>query len=111
MSSCWCAPTDDVLGGADVPKSVGAGRAGAEQLEFVFVVDCSGSMGGMRITEARRAMKLFLMSLPAPCLFNIFRFGSSFQQLFPVCACASHHLTSLCSHALTRACACRKARS
>jgi len=51
--------------------------------EFVFIVDCSGSMGGVRITEARRAMKLFLMSLPPTCEFNIVRFGSSYQKLFP----------------------------
>eukprot|EP00026_Physarum_polycephalum_P002803 Phypoly_transcript_02811.p1 GENE.Phypoly_transcript_02811~~Phypoly_transcript_02811.p1 ORF type:complete len:793 (+),score=145.93 Phypoly_transcript_02811:189-2381(+) len=54
-----------------------------EGYEFVFIVDCSGSMGGTPIESAKRAMKIFLQSLPEGCTFNILRFGSSFQALYP----------------------------
>jgi Mg-chelatase subunit ChlD len=51
--------------------------------EFLFVIDCSGSMGGDdKIGLARKAMLLFLKSLPTNCRFNIIRFGSIFEPLF-----------------------------
>jgi len=51
--------------------------------EFIFVVDCSGSMQDEnKIGLARQAMLLFLKSLPVDSHFNIIRFGSSHQTLF-----------------------------
>ena len=51
--------------------------------EYLFVIDCSGSMAGeSRIGLARKAMLLFLKSLPTNCRFNIIRFGSRFEALF-----------------------------
>lgn len=51
--------------------------------EFIFVVDCSGSMGDEnKIGFARQAMLLFLKSLPLNCHFNIIRFGSTHKTLF-----------------------------
>jgi hypothetical protein len=51
--------------------------------EFIFVVDCSGSMEDEnKIGFARQAMLLFLKSLPVNCHFNIIRFGSSYETLF-----------------------------
>jgi hypothetical protein len=51
--------------------------------EFIFVVDCSGSMSDEnKIGLARQAMILFLRSLPLNCHFNIIRFGSQYRSLF-----------------------------
>ncbi|CAF3678626.1 unnamed protein product [Rotaria sp. Silwood1] len=51
--------------------------------EFFFVLDCSCSMeGDDKIGLARKAMLLFLKSLPVNCRFNIIRFGSHFSALF-----------------------------
>jgi len=51
--------------------------------EFIFVVDCSGSMRDEnKIGLARQAMLLFLKSLPVDSHFNIVRFGSSHTTLF-----------------------------
>ncbi|CAF3638431.1 unnamed protein product [Rotaria sp. Silwood1] len=51
--------------------------------EFLFVIDCSGSMeDNNKIGLARKAMLLFLKSLPVKCRFNIIRFGSNFAPLF-----------------------------
>ena len=51
--------------------------------EFIFVVDCSGSMEDEnKIELARQAMLLFLKSLPVESHFNIIRFGSSHVSLF-----------------------------
>ncbi|CAF1273120.1 unnamed protein product [Adineta steineri] len=51
--------------------------------EFIFIVDCSGSMADEgKIGLARQALLLFLKSLPVNCQFNIVRFGSTHQTLF-----------------------------
>jgi hypothetical protein len=51
--------------------------------EFIFIVDCSGSMKDEnKIEFARQAILLFLKSIPVYCHFNIIRFGSRYQTLF-----------------------------
>jgi hypothetical protein len=50
--------------------------------EFVFVVDCSGSMSGERIRRARDCLHIFIRSLPPNSFFNVIRFGSAFESLF-----------------------------
>ncbi|CAF3800096.1 unnamed protein product [Adineta steineri] len=51
--------------------------------EFIFVIDCSGSMQSEnKIELARQAMLIFLKSLPVNCYFNIVRFGSKYKCLF-----------------------------
>ena len=51
--------------------------------EFIFIIDCSGSMQDEnKIGLARQAMLLFLKSLPINCHFNIVRFGSQYKTLF-----------------------------
>ncbi|HNV72056.1 MAG TPA: VWA domain-containing protein, partial [Candidatus Ozemobacteraceae bacterium] len=47
-----------------------------------FVIDCSGSMGGESIAEARRAVELCIRSLNEGDLFQIVCFGSSFRFVF-----------------------------
>ena len=45
---------------------------------------CSGSMAmGTQIEDARRAMHIFLRSIPEGAYFNFYLFGSSFTSLFP----------------------------
>ncbi|XP_029812836.1 von Willebrand factor A domain-containing protein 5A isoform X2 [Suricata suricatta] len=60
--------------------------------EFVFLMDCSGSMhcpiskqdkSQLRIEAAKETLILLLKSLPINCYFNIYRFGSSFEAFFP----------------------------
>ena len=50
--------------------------------EVVFIVDCSGSMQGDSISEARNALQLCLRSLNPGDVFQIYCFGSSWRQLF-----------------------------
>jgi von Willebrand factor A domain-containing protein 5 len=50
--------------------------------EYIFLIDRSGSMGGMPIKLAVRALKVFLHSLPMGCFFNVYSFGSNFESLF-----------------------------
>ncbi|CAF3327511.1 unnamed protein product [Rotaria socialis] len=58
-------------------------KCGHQTNEFIFVVDCSGSMRDeSKIELARQAILLFLKSLPMDCHFNIIRFGSSYAALF-----------------------------
>ncbi|CAF2966943.1 unnamed protein product [Rotaria sp. Silwood2] len=66
----------------DCKKALGTGADQLSTNEFVFVIDCSGSMEGDKIDAARQAMLLFLKSLPVNCRFNIIRFGSHYQSLF-----------------------------
>ena len=48
--------------------------------ETIFLLDCSGSMQGDSIMQARRALELCLRSLSAHDTFNICRFGSTFEM-------------------------------
>ena len=51
--------------------------------EFLFVIDCSGSMQDEnKIGLARQAMLIFLKSLPVNCYFNVICFGSQYETLF-----------------------------
>ena len=51
--------------------------------EIVFLIDCSGSMGGQNIQMAKEALSILLNSLPTDSTFNIVRFGSTMKLLFP----------------------------
>ncbi|KAF9023270.1 hypothetical protein BDZ89DRAFT_1070015 [Hymenopellis radicata] len=52
--------------------------------EFIFLVDRSGSMGGKRITAARKALVVMLRSLPhQSTAFQIVSFGSTSSMLWP----------------------------
>lgn len=46
---------------------------------FIFIIDRSGSMGGDNIIMARKALELFVQSMPAKCRFSIISFGSSYE--------------------------------
>jgi Ca-activated chloride channel family protein len=51
--------------------------------EVVFVLDCSGSMGGDSIGQARRALLLCVRALSEGDTFNVVRFGSRHVSLWP----------------------------
>lgn len=53
-----------------------------QRIEAVFLVDCSGSMGGTSMELAKEALQVFLNSLPVESYFNIYLFGSSFRSLY-----------------------------
>ncbi len=50
--------------------------------EVIFVVDCSGSMQGDSIAQARRALELCIRTLGERDTFDIVNFGSTHQALF-----------------------------
>jgi len=50
--------------------------------EIIFVLDCSGSMGGSSINEAKKAIEIFIRALEEKIKFNVYRFGSTFEKLF-----------------------------
>jgi hypothetical protein len=50
--------------------------------EFVFLCDCSFSMDGERIRQARECLALFVRSLPEGSFFNVVRFGTRYVSLF-----------------------------
>jgi Ca-activated chloride channel homolog len=53
-----------------------------DRKEIIFLLDCSGSMQGDSIREAKKALEICLRALRSDTSFNIFRFGSSFTTLF-----------------------------
>mmetsp|Transcript_2198 Transcript_2198/g.5595 ORF Transcript_2198/g.5595 Transcript_2198/m.5595 type:complete len:918 (-) Transcript_2198:46-2799(-) len=52
--------------------------------EVMFIVDCSGSMRGRRIEQAKAALKVCLRLLPLDCGFNIIKFGNDFDHFSTV---------------------------
>lgn len=50
--------------------------------EVLFLVDCSGSMQGDSIEQARKALALCIRALGSEDTFNVLRFGSSFDALW-----------------------------
>jgi Ca-activated chloride channel family protein len=50
--------------------------------EVLFLLDCSGSMGGESIEQARRALSLCVRALSTDDTFNVVRFGSRFTSLW-----------------------------
>ncbi len=51
--------------------------------EIIFVVDCSWSMSGSSIGEAKKALNICLKGIEEGTLFNIYLFGSEYETLFP----------------------------
>jgi Ca-activated chloride channel homolog len=49
--------------------------------ETIFLLDCSGSMQGRSIEQAKRALALCLRSLQIGDTFNVCRFGSTFRAI------------------------------
>lgn len=54
----------------------------SERPEIVFICDRSGSMAGSKIESLKKALKVFLKSLPVGVKFNICSFGSKFSFLY-----------------------------
>eukprot|EP01083_Nonionella_stella_P094059 263808_1 len=49
--------------------------------ELIFLVDVSGSMGGGAIQNVKKALQIFLRSLPIECRFNMIKFSSSWSSM------------------------------
>jgi len=47
-----------------------------------FVLDCSGSMSGDSIEEAKKAIEICLKAMDKNTFFNIYFFGSAYRKLF-----------------------------
>ena len=59
--------------------------------EIIFVIDTSGSMGGVSIEQARQALKMALSRLRPQDSFNIIEFNSRYRQLFKAAVPANRH--------------------
>ncbi len=64
-----------------VPEFDDEGMDEPAKSETVFVLDCSGSMQGESIAQASAALQCCLRAMRVGDVFNICRFGSSFQML------------------------------
>ncbi|MDD5435291.1 MAG: VIT domain-containing protein, partial [Nitrospira sp.] len=71
----------DFCPGAEEFAATASNPASVMGKEVIFVLDCSGSMSGNSITEAKKALDVFLKGLEEGMRFNIYRFGSSFEKL------------------------------
>lgn len=61
------------------PEFLDISEEDSAKSEVIFVLDCSGSMSGSSIAEAKQALELSLRSLAEGDLFNIVRFGSEYE--------------------------------
>jgi len=53
-----------------------------QKSEYIFLLDCSGSMSGSPIQKATTALDIIMRSLNENCKFNIYCFGSNFNKCF-----------------------------
>lgn len=51
--------------------------------ELIFLLDCSGSMEGASLTQAKRALALCIRALAGTDSFNVICFGGRYKTLFP----------------------------
>ncbi len=70
-----------------LPEEEGGTKRGkdikrGEDQEVIFLLDCSGSMDGDSIAEAIKAIEICLKGLNPGTLFNLCRFGSTFEYMF-----------------------------
>eukprot|EP00002_Diphylleia_rotans_P013728 TRINITY_DN2675_c0_g1_i9.p1 TRINITY_DN2675_c0_g1~~TRINITY_DN2675_c0_g1_i9.p1 ORF type:complete len:567 (+),score=85.07 TRINITY_DN2675_c0_g1_i9:53-1753(+) len=52
-------------------------------VDYIAIVDRSGSMSGGKIEALKGCLEIFLLSLPVGCRFNIIGFGTRSEYLFP----------------------------
>jgi uncharacterized protein YegL len=71
----------DIVATFIVPEAAASSVSYPTQ-EYIFVLDCSGSMSCNRIEKAKECLKLYLHSLPSEGSFNIVRFGSTHQPMW-----------------------------
>ncbi len=55
-------------------------EAGNANRDLVFLLDCSGSMEGDSIAQAKRALHILLSALPSDSRFAVYRFGSTYER-------------------------------
>ena len=78
---CWAPVDGDLFMQLDLSPEAVDTRS-HEEKEIVFVLDCSGSMDGDSITQAKRALEICLRGLEEGTHFNVCRFGSTHRFLF-----------------------------
>ncbi|KYQ92222.1 type A von Willebrand factor domain-containing protein [Tieghemostelium lacteum] len=53
-----------------------------QKSEYIYILDCSGSMSGNLIESAKNTLNILMRSIPENSKFNIYRFGSTFKKLY-----------------------------
>ena len=66
-----------------MPPDAGAAPAARLPRETIFIVDTSGSMHGVSMSQAKRALQLAIEALQPGDLFNVIEFDSFTNALFP----------------------------
>lgn len=79
------------------PELSDAAQESALSRELIFVIDTSGSMGGVSIEQAKASLTLALAQLRTQDSFNIIEFNSKMRMLFREPMTASRHATQKAS--------------
>ena len=84
-SAYACRGGEDTFAQLDLVSrpAVAAGESGSKvSKELIFLLDCSGSMQGSSIEEAKRALEILLKAIEPGTRFNLYRFGSTYDCAF-----------------------------
>ena len=63
------------------PPVLSVHQTSSDPMEYVFLIDRSGSMGGRYIGAAQQAMQILLRSLAPGSFFSLIGFGSDFEDM------------------------------
>lgn len=64
-----------------IPDEITKSDLGSKK-NYQFILDRSGSMGGMRISNAIKALEMFIQEIPSQAYFNVISFGDFYSAIW-----------------------------
>lgn len=91
-------PTGYILSNIKIPNSLSASNTSnlSNVKNYQFILDRSGSMEGERISNARKALEIFVKKLPENSYFNIIGFGDTYKAEYSHSIIANNITKSKC---------------
>jgi hypothetical protein len=70
-----------IISNIKIPDEITKSDLGSRK-NYQFILDRSGSMGGIRMTNAIKALEKFIQKIPTEAYFNVISFGSDYSAIW-----------------------------